>query len=70
MQVYKQMKIIPIRQLTLLSGFAIVIVRFLQGWGLLRQLPLFCYSPNFSALSKHELAVEYYVYLAGDTCQI
>ena len=35
----------------------------LLGWGLLRQFPPFRYFPNFSTLSKQELAVEYYVYI-------
>ena len=49
-----------------------------QGWGLLSQFPPFRYVPNFSALLKHTLAVEYHVYVCqvsqqlscGDTCQI
>ena len=48
------------------------------GWGLLSQIPLFCYFLNFSALSKHVLAIEYHVYIwqvlpqlsCGDTGQI
>ena len=48
------------------------------GWGLLRQFPPFRYFPIFSALPKHTLDIEYYVYLwqvspqlsCGDTCQI
>ena len=34
-----------------------------QGWGLLRQFPLFHYFPNFSPLSKYTLDFEYHVYL-------
>ena len=49
-----------------------------MGWGLLRQFPPFRYFPNFSALPKHTLDIEYYVYIwqvspqlsRGDTCQI
>ena len=48
------------------------------GWGLLSQFPPFRYFPNFSALSKQTLAIEYHVYIwqvspqlsCGDTCQI
>ena len=48
------------------------------GWGLLSQFPPFHYFPNFSALSKHTLDIEYHVYIwqvatqpsCGDTCQI
>ena len=48
------------------------------GWGLLSQfLPLRCF-PNFSALSKYTLAIEYHIYIwqvspqlsCGGTCQI
>ena len=48
------------------------------GWGLLSQfLPFRCF-PNFSALSKHTLTIEYHIYIwqvspqlsCGDTCQI
>ena len=49
-----------------------------QGWGLLSRFPPFRYFPNFSALSKHTLDIEYHVYIwqvspqlsCGDTCQI
>ena len=49
-----------------------------QGWGLLSQLPPFCYFPKFSALSKHTLAIEYHIYIwqvlpqlsYNGTCQI
>ena len=49
-----------------------------QGWGLLSRFPPFRYFPNFSALSKHTLYIEYHVYIwqvspqlsCGDTCQI
>ena len=49
-----------------------------QGWGLLSQFLPFRYFPNFSALSKQTLAIEYQVYIwqvspqlsCGDTCQI
>ena len=48
------------------------------GWGLLSRFPPFRYFPNFSALSKHTLDIEYHVYIwqvspqlsCGDTCQI
>ena len=48
------------------------------GWGLLSQFLPFRYFPNFSALSKQTLAIEYHVYIwqvspqlsCGDTCQI
>ena len=51
---------------------------FHQGWGLLSRFPPFRYFPNFSALSKHTLDIEYHVYIwqvspqlsCGDTCQI
>ena len=47
------------------------------GWGLLSQFPPFRYFPNFSALSKHTLDIEYHVCIwqvspqlsCGDTCQ-
>ena len=47
-------------------------------WGLLSQFPPFRYFPNFSALSKQTLAIEYHVYISqvspqlscGDICQI
>ena len=49
-----------------------------QGWWLQSQFPSFCYSLNFSIMSKHTLAIEYNVYIwqvspqlsCGDTCQI
>ena len=49
-----------------------------QGWGLLSQFLLFRNFPNFSALSKQTLAIEYHLYIwqvspqlsCGDTCQI
>ena len=49
----------------------------LLGWELLKQFPPFRYFLIFSALSKHKLAVEYYIYIwqvspqlrCGDTCQ-
>ena len=48
------------------------------GWGLLSQIPPFRYFLNFVALSKHTLAIVYYIYIGqvspqlscGDTCQI
>ena len=48
-----------------------------QGWGLLSLFPPFRYFPNYSALSKHALAIKYHVYIwqvspqlsCGDTCQ-
>ena len=48
-----------------------------QGWGLLSQFTPFHYFPNFSALSKHRLAIEYHVYIlhvspqpsCSDTCK-
>ena len=36
------------------------------GWGLLSLFPLFRYFPNFSALPKHTLAIEYLFYI----CQV
>ena len=49
-----------------------------HGWGLLSQFPPFRYFPNFSALSKHTLYIDYHIYIwqispqlsCGDTCQI
>ena len=54
------------------------IIKLCQGWGLLSQFLPFRYFPNFSALSKQTLAIEYHVYIwqvspqlsCGDTCQI
>ena len=48
------------------------------GWGLLSQFSPFRYFPNFPALSKQTLDIEYHVYIwqvspqlsCGDTCQI
>ena len=48
------------------------------GWGLLSQFPPFRYFPNFSALLKQTLGIEYHVYIwqvspqlsCGDTWQI
>ena len=50
----------------------------LQGWGLLRQFPLFRYFSHFPSLSKQKLALEYRIYIwqvlpqlsCCDTCQI
>ena len=49
-----------------------------RQWGLLSQCPPFRYFPNFSALSKHTVAIAYHVYIwqvspqlsCGDTWQI
>ena len=45
-----------------------------KACGLLRQIPPFHFFPNFSALSKHTLDIEYRVYIwqvcCGDNCQI
>ena len=38
----------------------------MQGWGLLNQFAPFRYFPNFPALSKHMLTIEYHVYV--DSC--
>ena len=54
------------------------VLMLIQGWGLLSQFPPFRYFPNFSALSKQTLAIEYHVYIwqvssqlsCGDICQI
>ena len=48
------------RQLVPLKQAAIYII---MGWGLLSQFPPFRYFPNFSASSKHTLAIEYHVYI-------
>ena len=60
--------------LPILIGFNWLVL----GWGLLSQFPPFRYFPNFSALSKQTLAIEYHVYIWqvspqlswGDICQI
>ena len=60
---------------TIWQGLITLIV---QGWGLLSRFPPFRSFPNFSALSKHTLDIEYHVYIwqvspqlsCGDTCQI
>ena len=49
-----------------------------QTWGLLSQIPPFRYFPNFSALPKHTLTIEYQIHIwrvsaqisCSDTCQI
>ena len=33
------------------------------GWGLLSQIPPFRYFPNFSALSKHMLVIQYHIHI-------
>ena len=48
------------------------------GWGLLSKFPPFRYFPNFSALPKYMLVIEYHVHIwqvllqlnCGDTCHI
>ena len=61
-----------------LASAAILLTNTASGVGLISQFLPFRYFPNFSALSKHTLVIEYYVYIwqvspllsCGVTCQI
>ena len=67
----------PLHRLTLFTNIISSQIET-QGWGLLSQFPPFRYIPNFSALPKYMLAIEYHVHIwqvspqlsCGDICQI